>query len=245
MEIHRPKAIHGWRELAKEVGIIVLGVLIALAAEQVAESLRDQHKAAEARTYIRAEIAQNLGRMTVRLRSEDCVKTRLDEIGGLLDARAAGRPPASPIWIGRPQTFVMNTTRFEAAAGGGRASLLSQDEQAAYGRLYAEFATFNELVGRERPAWAKLQVLEDAPPVNPMLEAELRLARQEAKYDRGRAAQAVKEATRDAKAIGIEPDMTSWGQNKGGPISACIGLHLPRAQALDLFYGQGDRISEP
>jgi len=30
MHLHLPKAIHGWREFAKEVGIIVLGVLIAL-----------------------------------------------------------------------------------------------------------------------------------------------------------------------------------------------------------------------
>jgi len=34
MEIHKPKPIHNWREFLKEVGIIVLGVGIALAAEQ-------------------------------------------------------------------------------------------------------------------------------------------------------------------------------------------------------------------
>jgi hypothetical protein len=30
MEIHKPKPVHGWRDFAKEVGIIVLGVLSAL-----------------------------------------------------------------------------------------------------------------------------------------------------------------------------------------------------------------------
>jgi hypothetical protein len=32
MHFHLPKPLHGWREFAGEVGIIVLGVLIALGA---------------------------------------------------------------------------------------------------------------------------------------------------------------------------------------------------------------------
>jgi hypothetical protein len=39
MNIHLPKLLHGWREFAGEVGIIVLGVLIALGLEQVVEEL--------------------------------------------------------------------------------------------------------------------------------------------------------------------------------------------------------------
>jgi hypothetical protein len=103
---------------------------------------------------------------------------------------------------------------------------------------------------RERPAWAKLQILEEAPPFSPPLDAEMRLARQEAKYDRARVAQAAREALRDARLIGIKPDLISWRRNSGpggggGMIAACIPIHTGRAQALDLFYGQGDRTSEP
>ena len=39
MHIHVPKPLHGWRALAGEVGIIVIAVLIALAAEQAVEAL--------------------------------------------------------------------------------------------------------------------------------------------------------------------------------------------------------------
>jgi hypothetical protein len=49
MHVHLPKALHGWRELLKEVGIIVLGVLIALSAEQAVESLHWHQRAATAR----------------------------------------------------------------------------------------------------------------------------------------------------------------------------------------------------
>jgi hypothetical protein len=37
MHFHMPKPIHGWRQFFGEVGIIVVGVLIALSAEQIVE----------------------------------------------------------------------------------------------------------------------------------------------------------------------------------------------------------------
>ena len=37
MHFHLPKPLHGWRAFAGEVGIIVLGVLIALGADQAVE----------------------------------------------------------------------------------------------------------------------------------------------------------------------------------------------------------------
>lgn len=37
MDIHKPKPIHNWREFLSEIGVIVLGVLIALGAEQSIE----------------------------------------------------------------------------------------------------------------------------------------------------------------------------------------------------------------
>ena len=37
MDIHKPKSIRNWREFLTEIGTIVLGVSIALAAEQAVE----------------------------------------------------------------------------------------------------------------------------------------------------------------------------------------------------------------
>jgi hypothetical protein len=49
MHFHLPKPLHGWRAFAGEVGIIVVGVLIALGAEQVVENWhwREKVRAAE------------------------------------------------------------------------------------------------------------------------------------------------------------------------------------------------------
>jgi hypothetical protein len=44
-----PKPLHGWREFAGEVGIIVIGVLIALGAEQVVEEIHFRNAVASER----------------------------------------------------------------------------------------------------------------------------------------------------------------------------------------------------
>jgi hypothetical protein len=49
MHFHLPKPLHRWRAFAGEVGIIVLGVLIALGAEQVAQWIHEQNDVKELR----------------------------------------------------------------------------------------------------------------------------------------------------------------------------------------------------
>ena len=46
MDIHKPKPWHGSREFLKEVGTIVIGVLIALGAEAVVQNLHEQRLSA-------------------------------------------------------------------------------------------------------------------------------------------------------------------------------------------------------
>ena len=59
MHFHLPKPLHGWRAFAGEVGIIVVGVLIALAFEQVAESWSWYERSGEGVEAIRGEMADN------------------------------------------------------------------------------------------------------------------------------------------------------------------------------------------
>jgi hypothetical protein len=56
MHFHLPKPLHGWREFAGEVGIIVIGVLIALAFEQAVESLNWANKARAAKIELHQEM---------------------------------------------------------------------------------------------------------------------------------------------------------------------------------------------
>jgi hypothetical protein len=61
MHVHLPKPLHGWREFAGEVGIIVLGVLIALGLEQVVEAQQWRDKVNRAVDSMRIELADDDG----------------------------------------------------------------------------------------------------------------------------------------------------------------------------------------
>ena len=80
MHFHLPKPLHGWREFAGEVGIIVIGVLIALGAEQVVESVHWSHEVEAQRLSLNAEAQDNLGSVARRQTQQSCVDRRLGEI---------------------------------------------------------------------------------------------------------------------------------------------------------------------
>ena len=84
MPVRLPKPLHGWRQFAGEVGIIVIGVLIALVIG--AKAWQDSSDSADARGNIRAEIGANLGKLSQRARTQPCIERRLDEIDTILSA---------------------------------------------------------------------------------------------------------------------------------------------------------------
>jgi hypothetical protein len=59
MHFHLPKPLHGWRAFVGEVGIIVLGVSIALGAEQAVETMHHRAQVHEMTNKLRAESTGN------------------------------------------------------------------------------------------------------------------------------------------------------------------------------------------
>jgi hypothetical protein len=111
MHVHLPKPLHGWREFAGEVGIIVLGVLIALGVEQIASALHDRASERQARRAVYAEIRQNLSYIAARVETQGCVERRLDEIGGLLTNAGDGELSPQPKWVGQPAIWFESDER--------------------------------------------------------------------------------------------------------------------------------------
>ena len=66
MDIHRPKYVHGWRELLKEIGIIVIGVVIALGAEQVVESLHWMYQVEAGEAALKEAFVREADNMALR-----------------------------------------------------------------------------------------------------------------------------------------------------------------------------------
>lgn len=159
LDIHKPKPVHSWREFLSEIGVIVIGVLIALGAEQTVEAIHTAHLAEQERHDVRAEASINLAFVKRRADQGSCIEKRLDEIETLLrnPALSLGNPP---LWIGRPVQMPVFNGRWHAATSSARISLFSSDEQGLFDNLYAVLDEGRLDIGEEQSAWTDLRVLE-------------------------------------------------------------------------------------
>lgn len=81
MHFHLPKPLHGWREFAGEVGIIVVGVLIALGAEQVVGRFHQRAELRQAEDAMRSELRDdNLPQAYARAAMFNCYSGQLKAI---------------------------------------------------------------------------------------------------------------------------------------------------------------------
>jgi hypothetical protein len=176
MDIHKPKPWHGLREFLKEYVIIVIGVLTALGAEAVVANLHERRLSAEAKQAVRDEINVDLTNVGRRAQWEPCFARRMDDIGALLDRVDAGEAFRPPTEAGGPLFPTIYTQRWRAATAGGRTSLLSSDEQRAYGRVYTQLEHLDAQQGLEIEAWLRLSALKSMRRLTPEMIYDQRLA---------------------------------------------------------------------
>jgi hypothetical protein len=99
MHFHLPKPLHGWRALLGEIGIIVVGVLIALSAEQFAEFVHDRAQVRHGEEALR----DNFGRFVTYTAELDayapCITARSAELRQLIDRSSVAHrlPDVGPI----------------------------------------------------------------------------------------------------------------------------------------------------
>jgi hypothetical protein len=77
MHFHLPKPLHGWRAFAGEVGIIVLGVLIALAAGQLADEWQWQQKVGIVRKSLMGELGNDRARWQANMSFVPCARREI------------------------------------------------------------------------------------------------------------------------------------------------------------------------
>lgn len=102
MEVHKPKLVRNWGELFKEWGIIVLGVLTALLAEQAVQSIEWQRKVDAAIADMNNELSAGDGPQAyARVSMHDCIATRLDQIRNAVERgdRDESRKLIDGLWL--------------------------------------------------------------------------------------------------------------------------------------------------
>jgi hypothetical protein len=102
MHVDLPKPLHGWRAFVGEVGVIVLGVLIALGAQQLVESLNWREKVDAAVSDMNNELGSGDGPEAYeRLAIHDCVATHLNGLRALVEHgdRSESRKLIDRFWL--------------------------------------------------------------------------------------------------------------------------------------------------
>ena len=238
MHIHRPKPLHGVREFAGEVAVIILGILIALGLEQVAEAAQHGREAAEARQTVREEVSTDLTRANQRVLRQACIDHRLDELQQILDHRTTDGRFTRPNWIGRPSRYAIESSRWEAATHSGRVSLLGNREQAAFGFMYAMLAYYYEMENGEQLVWARLQALQGVDHLSPDGLLSIRQLLGEARFYNGSIRQVSHHILDRGSALGLRP-----APRADNSTTACWPMTLTAAQIERMALSSGDRAN--
>ena len=159
MHFHLPKPLHGWREFAGEVAIIVLGVMIALGAEQVMEDIHWHQRLHESDRALELELGESVGQAIVRVDESPCIEQRLDWLADVVDRAAASKllPP-----IGRvppPQYFTWPSGAWQSMVSGDIANHQDREKLQALSGAYDFITDLNQYQLREIDIWTNLYQL--------------------------------------------------------------------------------------
>jgi len=151
------------RKFVRQVGSVVLGVLIALGISEIAEEIRWNVRTNASERAIDAELALAAGVFDERVRVQPCLDRRLEDVRLLIaEARRTGRLPQIGT-IGRPPTRPFSRAAWDVATGSGVTLHMDEARAAELANSYAQMSGFPDEVEEEQMLWASLRALENAP----------------------------------------------------------------------------------
>jgi hypothetical protein len=226
MHFRLPKPLHGWREFAGEVGIIVIGVLIALGAEQMVENIHWHHQLKAERSALDSEVISNLDAVQGRMILEPCIRRRLRELARILNEDDPAKAPRLIAPVGIPVPVGGSKGAWNIAVASGAISHMPVEEQLAYSNAFANYQNWDEMRRDERAAWIHLNVFDRRSALSEANLAGLREAYSEA-------------VAADARIAHVGPFIFR---------SANVGQHPHRGLTPDTLFkdaGYGGELCQP
>ncbi len=158
--MEKNKQGRGWRVLLTELGIIVLGVSIALAAEQAVTWANWRSEVAQARQALRAEMLDNNNRFFARrLAIAPCLARQVKEADAILTALEEKRAPGKFTNFHQGMGTLINDAEWQAERASQVLTHFPRDELAVMGRYYTMLPFFREWATREGDAWREMSGL--------------------------------------------------------------------------------------
>ena len=159
MEVHKPRLVANWRELFKEWGIIVLGVLTALFAEQAVQSIDWHRKVDAAVADMNNELSADDGPQAyVRLAAHNCIAMRLDAIRAIIEYgdRSQSRKLIDSFWL---PTRTWDSLAREGATASDVASHMQHQRMLQYRIAYEVVPDMQRIADKELADLGHLRAL--------------------------------------------------------------------------------------
>ena len=158
MSLRMPKPPNGWNTVAWDLAIVTVGVLVALAAQQLVDSWEWQHKVGIVRQSLMGELGNDRARWEYDLTGARCALREGKKLDEWASHGAIDAPPPIP-FIANGQILAMHTSNWTLAAGGETLDHFPVREQLAYAGLYAGIANRQVSIGDASGAMDRIQTL--------------------------------------------------------------------------------------
>ncbi len=162
MEIHRPGVVRNWHDFLKEVGIIVLGVSIALAGEEAVSYLNWKEEVAVVQDSVDDELEDALFSAMERIKIADCQRRTLDRLDQIADqsqgSLAIRKPPVRRIRL-------WGSAAWDAAVASGAIAHMDHDKRNTYASLFSFLRLFRDLNLRQEELWARIDAYQHPRPL--------------------------------------------------------------------------------
>ncbi len=156
MDIHKPKPVHSWRELATEIGVIVIGIIIALSGEQLIEALHWGHQVEAGEASLKTNFLRVVNNAAELDAQADCVDKRLTELSTLVElASASGRLPAVGAF-GAPPFSPWRNAVWNGLVAGQLVTHLPREKAVTYATLVTQSDYLADLSDQELDQWNTL-----------------------------------------------------------------------------------------
>jgi len=236
----RPRFWHTerWQKFAREVGSVVLGVLIALGLGAIASEIGWKIEVANARDAIAAELGETIGQAEERVKIAPCVERRLDELAAIIDAAAeAGRlPPLGR--IGSPPHRTWTSGVWDSIVSAQTATHFDRDSLDNLSGTYEFVTQLNAANMRELAIWTKLYgIVGPGRRLSDVEAVSLRDAVSQARFTNRLMGMAGLRMHQIADAYDIFYEPKTVREYSGGPAGE-YGICKPIAKEVPAAYGE-------
>ena len=170
---------HGWAAVAWELGIVTLGVLVALGVQQVAETANWRSKANDGQERLKAELLINGAYMAEQVMVAPCIKAQVDRLTARVEASTTLLDPSPLISTSQGVTTLRfpsrpwTTQTWEALQQDGTSNHLPGDVQATLGQIFEKVGQLRDLNVKSDDGLGKLRLLGQKMALTPELKADL------------------------------------------------------------------------